>query len=151
MPTLDKCGCLFQSVDAYTWPKKGSCIFQSDSIDHRVKNWQVCSSKVQYCCFTVISLGYCRKISINHWAKDLKHALVLTKNGALVVVIQGNMLNVTPKFDSDPAAFSSSLNTSVPAVSNPAYCRPVFNNVIAKEWLTKSSAGFGSVTSFLLS
>ena len=49
-----------------------------------VKNWQVCSSKIQYCCFTVISLDYFRKISINHWLKDLKLALVLTKNEALV-------------------------------------------------------------------
>lgn len=39
-----------------------------------------------------------------------------------------------------PVAYSSSPNTSVPAVSaNPAYC-PVFDNVVEKEWLKKSSA-----------
>lgn len=38
-----------------------------------------------------------------------------------------------------PVAYSSSLNTSVPAVSNPAYC-PVFDNVVEKESMKKSSA-----------
>jgi hypothetical protein len=38
-----------------------------------------------------------------------------------------------------PVAYSSSQNTTVPAVSNPAYC-PVFDNIVEKEWLKKSSA-----------
>ena len=38
-----------------------------------------------------------------------------------------------------PVAYSSSPNTTVPAVSNPANC-PVFDNIVEKEWLKKSSA-----------
>ncbi|XP_066318018.1 uncharacterized protein [Miscanthus floridulus] len=38
-----------------------------------------------------------------------------------------------------PVAYSSSPNTAVPAVSNPANC-PVFDNIVEKEWLKKSSA-----------
>lgn len=38
-----------------------------------------------------------------------------------------------------PVAYSSSQNTAVPEVSNPAYC-PVFDNIVEKEGLKKSSA-----------